>query len=384
VGRTVLGLYVGIMFLLACSKAWNHLRLRRLFKLGVPASSEVTALFDEMCREYGVPRCKLAVLPGLTSPATAYWWTPRIVLPEEIAGQGATPHLVNVFCHEMAHILRRDYFWSNITDLICGLLFFHPAIWQARNQMRLERELACDLAVVNARPDFRIDYADNLARSVRRRMIEGGPSCGVDFAASASFLSVRIRNILTEPPRMPWWKKLSSATASFGLLISFLIVSPALSVAIDFASDVPAAAGAKAQPSVRPVRSVRTAGAVGAHPLAAPAAKGSHQERGQQAPEYGARGEDSLRHVRSRSYLPETTAYRMASGTFVADQSASPNWDAPALNERSPATPRVAKPSVTSIVLSTIGQVIIRERTEHRVPGREREGRVMSPSGPVE
>ncbi len=374
VGQTVLGLYLCIMLLLACGKAWNHLRLRRLFQLGLPAPPDVAVLFNEMCAEHGISRGKLVVLPGLSSPATAYWWTPRVVLPEEIASQGATPHVASVFCHEMAHIQRRDYFWSNITDLVCGLLFFHPAIWQARDRMRLERELACDLAVVHAQPDFRIDYADNLASVVRRRMIRGDRSCAVDFAASASFLGARIRNILAEPIRMPWWKKLSAATVSATLLITFLIVSPELSVGLDFAGANAMNAG------VRPTNSAIVASS---HRPASTAAKAGRISSAQQSITDRTRSEASLRNVRSRSYLPETTAYRMTSGNFVTEKSASPNWDSPALSERSPATPRVATPSVASVVLGTLGQIIIHERTEHRMPGRDRDDKIVpSPSMP--
>lgn len=36
-GRILLGVYLGVIFLLACRKAWVHLRLRKLLKLGTRA-----------------------------------------------------------------------------------------------------------------------------------------------------------------------------------------------------------------------------------------------------------------------------------------------------------------------------------------------------------
>lgn len=382
-GRTLLGAYLCVVFLLACRKTWVHVRLRRLLQLGTPPPADVAALFETMRREYGVARCELAILPGLSSPATAYWWRPRVVLPEtvlpesaiseEAAGLGANPQLASIFCHELAHIRRRDYFWANVVDVICGVLFFHPAVWQARKQMRLERELASDLAVVNARPEVRADYADNLARFVRMRIIQGGISCGVDFAASASILGARIRNILAEPVRVPWWKKLSAAAASAALLLSFLILSPGLSVALDFSRDdfsSDAFSGdattrtlAAAQPAAKSSSSMARRAHVAA---AVPPTAGVHRQARPSS------DEDSLRQAHTRSYVQETPAYRLTAGSS-SSQVGSPNWDSPALSGPSPGNGPATRPtvsdSVTRIVLSTVGGIAIHERVERSEHG---------------
>ena len=135
------------------------------------------------------------VLPGLKSPATAGWWNPRILLPEVCEQIGPTPQVADVLCHELVHVARRDYLWAGLSDLICCLLFFHPAVWKARKAMVLQGELACDLAVLETRSGDRADYADSLTYFVRLRMLQDGFSLGVDFAASAS-LGLRIRTIL--------------------------------------------------------------------------------------------------------------------------------------------------------------------------------------------
>lgn len=365
-GRILLGVYLSVVLMLACRKAWVHIRLRSLLSLGSEPSPEVSSLFEDLRCELGVARCELEVLQGLRSPATAYWWRPRVVLPEETADLGVSPQLASIFCHELTHVQRRDYFWSNVTDIMCGFLFFHPAVWQARKHMRLERELACDLAVVMARPDFRVDYADNLARFVRRSIIQEGISCGVDFAASASILGVRIRNILAEPARLPWWKKLSSATAAAGLLLVFMVVSPELSVGIDFAGDALKPAHLLTRVAPRPA-AMHNRQQLGAASARKQPHTGQTVEAGQQ---------DSLRGVKTRSYLPETPAYRLSSGNYTPTSGSAPNWDAPALSEPSPANPTVSQPSVTDsvtkIVLGTVGGVIIHERSEHGGHGRVR------------
>jgi hypothetical protein len=188
--------------------------------------------------------CRLVILPALSSPATVYWLHPRILLPESCASLEDLAQLADVLQHELEHIARRDYLWASVSDLLCGILFFHPAAWQARKHLRLQRELACDQAVVAARPEHRADYATTLAQFVRRHMLEGRASVGVDLASSGSILGARIRAILSEPRSTPWWQKVSRVMASAGLIALFGVFCPALAVIVEFAPQLlPSATG---------------------------------------------------------------------------------------------------------------------------------------------
>jgi hypothetical protein len=148
----------------------------------------------------------------------------------------SSPQLDNILRHELIHTLRCDYLWATLGDLLCALLFFHPAVWHARKRMIMQRELACDLGVVESRPEQRADYADSLARFVRLVMLRQSLGFGVDFAASPSFLGTRIRHILSEPPRVSGWKKLFDDTAFVAFIVIFASISPALSVSLDFSA----------------------------------------------------------------------------------------------------------------------------------------------------
>jgi hypothetical protein len=112
----------------------------------------------------------------------------------------------------------------------------------------VQRELACDQAVVAVRPEHRADYATTLAHFVRRHMLERRASLGVDLAASASFLGMRIRAILSEPRTTPRWQKLSRATASAGLIAVFGVFCPALAVFVEFAPQLLPASTNSPQP----------------------------------------------------------------------------------------------------------------------------------------
>jgi hypothetical protein len=238
-GRVLLFAYVTTLIILFAVNAWRQLRLWMVLRHGWGAPDAIVALFDQIRVELGVSRCELLVLPGLASPATAGCLRPRVLIPVVCEELGPTARLADVLHHELAHVAQRDYFWAGISDLICRVLFFHPAVWRARKLARFQGELACDLAVVEARPERRVDYADSLAYFVRLRMMEEQAALGIDFAASASTLGTRIRFILAGAPAQPWWKRIPRRAAALAIIGAFAITAPALTVSLAFLRPAP-------------------------------------------------------------------------------------------------------------------------------------------------
>lgn len=219
-------------------RIWNRLRLRTLLQYGSQPSAAFTSVLAQLCKDLGVKHCKLIILPGIMSPATVYWFRPRIILPEICHHPDRLAEFSHIMRHELAHIIRRDFLLSSVIDAVCTLLFFHPAVWVARKQMRMERELACDLAVVEACPDDRADYASSLAHFVRLNFLARNSSSTVQFAAPSSMLGKRIRTILLEPVAAPAWNRLCSAGLVATMLVTFALFTPQLSLSLDVARTV--------------------------------------------------------------------------------------------------------------------------------------------------
>jgi hypothetical protein len=333
--------YVVAAFLMIAFMAVKHVRLRLLLRRAVEPSQALNALFAEIAGEFGVSRAQLLILSGLKSPATAGWWNPRILLPEVCEELGPTPQVADVLCHELVHVKRRDYLCAVLGDLICCLLFFHPAIWKARKSMVLQAELACDLAVLEARPGNRADYADSLTYFVRLRMLQEGFSLGVDFAASAS-LGLRIRTILSTPAAVPSWKRFSQTTAGVALLGAFAVLAPAVSIPLSFAAPV-----SEEVPTQRPAEIVAE------HTRAV--------RRASHGSVAGTSTPDTLTRLRTQPHVPETSAYTMSSSNSRPG-SESGEQDSPAWRETQPA---IQRPSVASVIRSTLGEIAIR-RGGHR------------------
>jgi beta-lactamase regulating signal transducer with metallopeptidase domain len=335
-GKTLFWIYCSGFAWLVSMAIWKHWRLRLLLHSGAEPTPELERLFELVARDCGVRGCRLIILPALSSPATVYWLHPRILLPESCASLEDVGQLGDVLQHELEHIARRDYLWASVSDLLCGALFFHPAAWQARKHLRLQRELACDQAVVAARPEHRADYATTLAQFVRRHMLERRASVGVDLASSGSFLGTRIRAILSEPRSTPWWQKVSRATASAGLIALFGVFCPALAVFVEFAPQLLPAATSTVQSQSEAARTRRR-----------PAVRRAPQSSLAQPPA------ESLTSLRTK-YVPETPVFQLSR---AVDNTPEP---VPLLRPETPRSSTVTypfpKPSVAG-VLTAAGEI---------------------------
>ncbi|MGE5322673.1 MAG: M56 family metallopeptidase [Actinomycetota bacterium] len=232
------GAYMVGLVVLCSFRLWNRLRLRRLLRFGLQPSIEFSAGLEKLCREMGVKRCKLVILPGIASPATAYWLHPHIIFPELAHRPEKLAEFLHILRHELVHVVRRDYLLSSLVDATCTLLFFHPAVWAARRQMRLERELACDREVVQACPEYRADYAASLTQFVRLSLITKRSFSNVPFSSPASLLGRRIRSILVDPVPPPAWNRFSSASLAVTILMTVALFAPQFSVSVDMATHV--------------------------------------------------------------------------------------------------------------------------------------------------
>jgi beta-lactamase regulating signal transducer with metallopeptidase domain len=225
--------YVGGAALMLIRLARRRRSLRQAVSKARPVSPELNRTFEAECRHLGVSRCRILELPGLSSPGTAYAWKPVVLIPDDLDGYLDSEQFIDVLYHELMHVRRLDFLWGALGDIVGCLLFFHPAVWLALRNLRRERELACDGAVMNLRRGRRADYAVSLARLARRRVLGRQLDPPSHLALLNSFLAFRVQTLLAGMHRRS--RGAQSAAMFAGLLALFVFFAgwPSLSLAIE-------------------------------------------------------------------------------------------------------------------------------------------------------
>jgi beta-lactamase regulating signal transducer with metallopeptidase domain len=169
-------------------RATNYVRAVR--RNGVPATADVAATVAGLATGAGVVRrIDLIVTTMVESPATVGWLRPVILLPPALVAGLSRAQLEAILAHEIAHIRRND-FLVNVAQMVAEtLLFYHPAVWWASRQLRVERELCCDDFAVQTSGDPR-EYANALAAVARHRLT------GATLSVAGPSLPGRVRRLL--------------------------------------------------------------------------------------------------------------------------------------------------------------------------------------------
>jgi len=103
------------------------------------------ARLDRLAPQFGIGRpVALRVVASLSSPVTAGWWRPVVLVPASLLTSMPAHLLEALLAHELAHVRRHDYLVNLIQNVIEALLFYHPAVWWLSRRIRAERELIAD------------------------------------------------------------------------------------------------------------------------------------------------------------------------------------------------------------------------------------------------
>ena len=130
-------------------------------------------------------------------PFSVSYFKPVVFLPDDWKSW-TEEELQSVFTHELAHVAGNDFFWQLVERFTSALFWFHPLFWYAERCMRIDRELACDDAVLRLGVAPK-KYADTLlelaARLKSKRTDLKIPNEAVAMARRNG-VKQRIKNIL--------------------------------------------------------------------------------------------------------------------------------------------------------------------------------------------
>lgn len=132
---------------------------------------------------------------AVSAPCAMGFIKPAVVLPSWAVDELSIPELRHILIHELSHLQRRDDWTTLLQRVIQALFFFHPAVWWIENRLSLEREMACDDAVLAHSTSPRA-YAECLARLAEKSMLRRGLALAQAAVSRMRQTSRRVARIL--------------------------------------------------------------------------------------------------------------------------------------------------------------------------------------------
>ena len=197
---------------------WSLRRLRR--KCSVIDPAEVPPEIAEAQAEYCPARkVQLLLSREATVPAAIGFLRPAIVLPAWLLRELSAEEVRHVAIHELSHLRRWDD-WTNLfQQIVRALFFFHPAVWWMESRVSLEREMACDDAVLQCSPNPR-GYAECLARIAERTFLRRGFEMAQAAVSRVRQTSQRVARILQRDEPMRAGNSKLSVALAMGLTVA--------------------------------------------------------------------------------------------------------------------------------------------------------------------
>ena len=147
-----------------------------------------------IARQMGIRRrVRVRLSERVSMPTTWGVLRPVILLPAGVR-EWSEERLEIVLRHELGHVRRLDWFTQFLAHVACAVYWFNPLAWIAAQQLRKERELACDDGVLNGGIPGS-DYAQHLVEIARATVLHEQFTVGVAMAQKSS-LETRVRAML--------------------------------------------------------------------------------------------------------------------------------------------------------------------------------------------
>jgi beta-lactamase regulating signal transducer with metallopeptidase domain len=217
-------------------------QVHRLRSDSVPVNTDVLHFELQALLEEARKSRPVAVLASqrLEVPTAIGFRNAAVILPAWMLENTPAEELKYILLHELAHLKRRDD-WTNLAQKILkALLFFLPSVWWIERRLSLDREMACDDAVL-AHSGSPRGYAECLAHLAERSFLRRQLALAQAAVGRARQLTARVTMILDpdRPRATQLWKPAVPAVMVLAALCALpASFTPEL---VGFAGDTPAA-----------------------------------------------------------------------------------------------------------------------------------------------
>lgn len=146
-GTWIIGMLVMTVLTL---KAW--LQLKRIKGSVLTLKNEEVLLLFEQCKHsLNISRhLIIGESPLIKSPLTFGLFKTYVVLPVHFEEWLSMDEIKYIFLHELNHYKYKDILTNYLIVFYQIIYWFHPHVWVAFREMKLDREIACDSAVLHS------------------------------------------------------------------------------------------------------------------------------------------------------------------------------------------------------------------------------------------
>jgi beta-lactamase regulating signal transducer with metallopeptidase domain len=163
-------------------------------------------------------------------PMAIGFFRSAVILPKWVLAELPANEISAILIHEFAHLRRWDDWTNFLQKLVRAVFFFHPSIWWVDRRLALDREIACDDAVLAATNKAH-DYARCLVDLAEKSLLRTSLVMAQAAVHRVQHISVRISQILdASRPRASRVSKLvlAGVTGLAGICLIAVLQSPTL------------------------------------------------------------------------------------------------------------------------------------------------------------
>jgi hypothetical protein len=176
--------------------AMNAVRLHGIWKRAVPVEG-----CDAVLLAAGFRGVELCTSRDVDRPSVIGFFSPRILIPEELFARLTTAEFGQIVLHEVGHLRRRDDWINLLQKLSLVLVPLNPVLLWIERRLCLERELACDDDVLRFTKAPKA-YATCLTNLAEHRLERRAAGLSLGAWEKKSELVRRVHSILLGGKRM--------------------------------------------------------------------------------------------------------------------------------------------------------------------------------------
>jgi len=187
-----------LMFLLyrlaRLGRAWRRTQEIRRTACVQPIPELLRSVAARCRQALGLESVPILCSAQVNGPLTVGAWRPVVILPERLFAETSAEVLTSALGHELAHIRRRDFFFTVVSELFYLPVSICPAAMLLKKRIEQTRELACDELVTERLVDAQ-SYARSLTGLAGSMLTLARPGYTLGVF-DAGILEERVRRLL--------------------------------------------------------------------------------------------------------------------------------------------------------------------------------------------